>query len=169
MHDPLGLDPTGRLAVVEHERLLDADRPAPVLHGLVGAGRLPVPGARGAVGSGAVGVLAVARREEVPLAAAEEGALGEVPGVEAVQVDLGDDGHRRAATGRPRAEVVRHQLLVRRVEPEPRGEVQLRLRVPALLLRRRRHHHWLPRYVRRCWLVLAAVRLLAGCCCCCWR
>jgi hypothetical protein len=145
VHDPLRLDPARRLAVVEHERLLDADRPATVLHGLVRSRGLPVPRPGGAVGAGALGVLAVPRREEVPLAAAEEGALGQVPGVEAVEVDLGDDGHRGAATRGARAEVVRHQLLVRRVEPEARGQVQLRLRVaaPLLLRRRRRHHHWI--------------------------
>nr|ACN28671.1 unknown [Zea mays] len=146
VHDPLRLDPARRLAVVEHERLLDPRRPALVLHGLVRARGLPVARPGGAVGAGAVGVLAVPRREEVPLAAPEEGALRQVPGVEAVQVDLGDDGHRRAAPRGARAEVVRHQLLVRRVEPEARGQVELRLRVAALLLllllHGRHRYHW---------------------------
>jgi hypothetical protein len=41
VHDPLGLDPTRRLPVVEDERLLDPDGPAAVRDGLVGAGGPP--------------------------------------------------------------------------------------------------------------------------------
>ena len=141
VHEPLRLDAAGGRAVVEHERLLDPGRPAVVQHGLVGAGGLPVAGGGGAVGAGAVGVLAVARGEEVPLAAAEEGEGGEVPGVVAVEVELGDDGDRGGAARGARAEVVRHQLLVGGVEAEARREVQVRLRVAHSPLRRRRRRH----------------------------
>ena len=74
VHDPVGLDAPGRLAGVEHQRLLDARRPGAALgrDGLVGAGGLPVPPPGGAVGARAVGVLAAPRREEVPLLAAEQ-------------------------------------------------------------------------------------------------
>ena len=69
MHDPGRLGALGRAARVEDERLLDADALAGggVVDGLVGAGGLPVPRRRRPVGPRAVGVLAVARAEEVPL------------------------------------------------------------------------------------------------------
>ena len=69
MHDPVGLLSLGRLPCVEDERLLDPDALAAggAVDGLVRAGGLPVPGARGPVGPDAVRVLAVARAEEVPL------------------------------------------------------------------------------------------------------
>jgi hypothetical protein len=75
VHDPVGLGAPGRAALVEDERLLDADALAggAVVDGLVGAGGLPVAGARRAVGADAVGVLAVARAEEVVLAVAVQG------------------------------------------------------------------------------------------------
>ena len=66
VHDPVGLDALGRLPGVEDERLLDghgARRP----HRLVGAGGLPVPRPGRPVRPRPVRVLAVARREEVPL------------------------------------------------------------------------------------------------------
>jgi len=56
----------------------------------------------------------------------------ELPGVELVEIDLGDDGHGDGKPGAAPAEVVHHQLLVGRVEPEPRRQLQL------LRLRRRR-------------------------------
>jgi hypothetical protein len=69
LHDPVGLGALGRAAHVEDERLLDADALAGdgAVDGLVGAGGLPVAGARGAVRPDPVRVLAVARAEEVPL------------------------------------------------------------------------------------------------------
>jgi hypothetical protein len=72
VHDPVGLGALGRAALVEDERLLDADalvgrRAAAAVDGLVGAGGLPVAGARGAVRPDPVRVLAVPRAEEVPL------------------------------------------------------------------------------------------------------
>ena len=74
VHDPVCLDAPGRLAGVEHERLLDPRHPAAALgrDRLVGPRRLPVPPPGGAVGARAVRVLAVPRREEVPLLAAEQ-------------------------------------------------------------------------------------------------
>jgi hypothetical protein len=76
VHDPASLDTPGRLAPVEHEGLLDPDVVAgrrSGQDGLVGAGGLPVPGPGGAVGPGAVGVLALPRAEEVPLLLPEQG------------------------------------------------------------------------------------------------
>ena len=69
VHDPVGLGALGRAALVEDERLLDADALAggAALDGLVGAGGLPVAGPCGAVRADPVWVLAVARAEEVPL------------------------------------------------------------------------------------------------------
>lgn len=60
---------------------------------------LPVPAGGGAVGAGAVGVLAVEAAEEVPLgvAAAEARPGGEVPWLELVEVDLGDGVHLERA------------------------------------------------------------------------
>nr|ACN34811.1 unknown [Zea mays] len=128
VHDPVGLGAPGRAALVEDERLLDADALAGggVVDGLVGAGGLPVAGAGGAVGADAVGVLAVPRAEEVVLAVAVQRLGRQVPWVELVDVDVGDDGHgarrRRGAV----AEVVQDELLVRRVEPEPRRQLRRR-------------------------------------------
>jgi hypothetical protein len=78
VHDPVGLDAPGRLAPVEHEGLLDPDVLAggSGQDGLVGAGGLPVPGPGGAVGPGAVEVLALPRAEEVPLLLPEEQSFG---------------------------------------------------------------------------------------------
>ena len=69
VHDPVGLDALGRAALVEDECLLDADAlvGGAAADGLVGAGGLPVAGTCGAVRPDSVGVLAVPRREEVPL------------------------------------------------------------------------------------------------------
>ena len=81
MHDPVGLDALGRLALVEDEGLLDADVVAGRSgeDGLVGAGGLPVPRAGGAVGACAVGVLAVPRAEEVPFVLAEQRLTCNIP------------------------------------------------------------------------------------------
>jgi hypothetical protein len=70
VHDPAGLGALGWAALVEDERLLDANALAGgvVVDGLVGAGGLPVPGPRRPVRADAVRVLAVTRAEEVPLA-----------------------------------------------------------------------------------------------------
>ena len=69
MHDPVCLDPLGRLTTIEHKGFLDSDVLArwSQQDGLVGAGGLPVAGSGGTVGAGAVGVLAIPRAEEVPL------------------------------------------------------------------------------------------------------
>jgi hypothetical protein len=74
MHDPVGLESPGRLARVEDESLLDSCRPATALgrDRLVRARCLPIPPPGGAVGARAVWVLAVPRREEVPLLAAKQ-------------------------------------------------------------------------------------------------
>ena len=50
---------------------------------------------------------------------------GELPWVELVDVDLGDDGDGDGEPSALAAEVVHHQLLVRRVEPEPRRQMQV--------------------------------------------
>jgi hypothetical protein len=69
VHDPVGLDPLGRAALVEDERLLDADAlvGGAAADGLVGAGGLPVARSRRPVRPDSIRVLAVPRREEVPL------------------------------------------------------------------------------------------------------
>nr|ACN30958.1 unknown [Zea mays] len=125
VHDPVGLLALGRLAGVEDERLLDGQRLGRA-HGLVSAGGLPVPSPGGAVGPGPVRVLAVPRGEEVPLLLAVQRHPWELPWVELVEVDLGDDGDGDGQAGAAAAEVVHHQLLVRRVEPEPRWQLQIR-------------------------------------------
>lgn len=96
----------------------------------------PVPGPSPSACSGA-GDLAVEACEEVPLgvAAADAGAGGEVPGLEAVEVDLGDGVDAEAAAEDAAAEVVGDELLVRGVEAEARGERHLGRRV-----RRRQAH-----------------------------
>jgi len=134
VHDPVGLGAPGRAALVEDERLLDADALAggAVVDGLVGAGGLPVAGPRRAVGADAVGVLAVARAEEVVLAVAVHSLGGELPWVQLVDVDVGDDGDGARQRGRAVAEVVQDELLVGGVEPEPRRQLRRR---------RRRGHH----------------------------
>jgi hypothetical protein len=70
VHDPAGLGALGWAALVEDERLLDANALAggAVVDGPVGASGLPVPGPRRPVRTDAVRVLAVTRAEEVPLA-----------------------------------------------------------------------------------------------------
>jgi hypothetical protein len=55
----------------------------------------------------------------------------QVPWIELVDVDVGDDGDRARRVGGAVAEVVEDQLLVRRVETEPRRQ---HVRV--------RHDHW---------------------------
>jgi hypothetical protein len=74
VHDPVGLNAPGRLAGVEDERLLDTRRlGAPFGRDrLIGPGGLPVPSPGCAVGARPVGVLAVPRREEVPLLVPEQ-------------------------------------------------------------------------------------------------
>jgi hypothetical protein len=74
VHDPVSFGAPGRLAAVEDEGLLDPDVVARRSRndGLVGAGGLPVPGPGGAVGAGAVRVLAVPRAEEEPLLVSEQ-------------------------------------------------------------------------------------------------
>ena len=66
----------------------------------------------------------------------------ELPWVELVDVDLGDDWGRARRGGGALAEVVEDELLVRRVEPEPRRERRARAlhaaAAPAGRRRRRR-------------------------------
>ena len=150
VHYPVGALALGRASGVEDERLLHPDDPGPMAHLPVLAGGLPVPPGCGAVGAGAVGVLAVEAAEEVPLgvAGAEAGAGGEVPGLELVEVDLGDGVDAEAAAEDAAAEVVGDELLVGGVEAEPRGQfhglVQLLLhrgaswRRPCCCAKRRR-------------------------------
>ena len=128
MHDPAGLGALGRATAVEDEGLLHAQQYRLLRlrdgDGLVGSGGLPVAGAGGAVGTDAVGVLAVAWAEEVPLAIRlpEHRHGRQLPRVVLVNVHLGDHrcraGRRRGAL----AEVVEEELLVRRVEPESRRQ-----------------------------------------------
>lgn len=97
---------------------------------------LPVPAGGGAVGAGAVGVLAVEAAEEVPLgvAAAEARPGGEVPWLELVEVDLGDGVHLERAAQHLALEVVGDELLVGGVEAEGgrggKGHVPRPARVP---------------------------------------
>jgi hypothetical protein len=124
VHDPVGALSLGRASRVEDERLLHADDPGAVAHLPVLASGLPVASVGGAVGAGAVGVLAVEAAEEVPLgvAGAEAGAGGEVPGLDLVEVDLGDGVDLEGAAEHLALEVVGDELLVRGVEAEPGGE-----------------------------------------------
>lgn len=124
MHDPVGALALGGAAGVEDEGLLHADGGGAVADLPVLAGGLPVAAGGGAVGAGAVGVLAVEAAEEVPLgvAAAEAGAGGEVPWLHLVQVHLRDGVHLERPPMDLPLQVVGHQLLIRRVEPESRCE-----------------------------------------------
>ena len=74
---------------------------------------------------------------------AREGTAGvltwKVPWIELVDVDVGDDGDRARHVGGAVAEVVEDELLVRRVEPEPRRQH----------VRVRHDHYWLPAGRRR--------------------
>ena len=124
VHDPVGPLALRRPPGVEDERLLHPDDPGTMAHLPVLAGGLPVPSRRGAVGAGAVGVLAVEAAEEVPLgvAGAEAGAGGQVPGLELVEVDLGDGVDLERAAEDLALEVVGYELLVGGVEAEARRE-----------------------------------------------
>ena len=124
VHYPVGALALGRASGVEDERLLHPHDPGPMAHLPVLAGGLPVPPGCGAVGAGAVGVLAVEAAEEVPLgvAGAEAGAGGEVPGLELVEIDLGDGVDLEWAAEDLALEVVGDELLVRGVEAEARRE-----------------------------------------------
>lgn len=137
MHNPVGPIALGRPASMEHERLLHADRLPAVEHLAVFPRGLPVPARRGAVGpvpgpappaGPRPGHLAVEAGEEVPLrvAAADPGEGGQVPGLEAVEVDLGDGVDPEAAAEHAAAEVVGDQLLIGRVEAEARRQRHLR-------------------------------------------
>ncbi|BAS75587.1 Os01g0884350, partial [Oryza sativa Japonica Group] len=64
-------------------------------------------------------VVMIGRMEE------EDYRTGKLPWIELVEVDLGDDGDGDGEAGAAAAEVVHHQLLVRRVEPEPRRQLQV--------------------------------------------
>jgi hypothetical protein len=132
---PPGLLPARRAALVEDERLLHPQQRAGggAEHLAVLAGGLPVPGAGGAVGAQARGVLAVAQAEEVPLALPHPRRIGELPRLAPVEVHLGDVHAAARAVEHLRGEVEGHELLVGGVEPEPRRQ--------ALLPRR---HHLLP-------------------------
>jgi hypothetical protein len=66
VHDPVGALAAGGAAAVEDERLAEAVDAAVAGDAAVLAGGLPVPRRRGAVGAGAVGVLAVPGAEEEP-------------------------------------------------------------------------------------------------------
>ena len=136
VHDPVGPLALRRPPGVEDERLLHPNGLAAVVHLAVLARGLPVPPRRGAVGpvAGAApapgagaGDLAVEAGEEVPLgvAAADAGEGGQVPGLEAVEIDLGDGVDAEAAAEDAAAEVVGDELLVGGVEAEARGEGHL--------------------------------------------
>ena len=124
MHDPVGALALGSASGMEDERLLHPDDPGPMAHLPVLPRGLPVPTRRGAVGAGAVGVLAVEAAEEVPLgvAGAEAGAGGQVPGLDLVEVDLCDGVDLERAAEDLALEVVGDELLVGGVEAEARRE-----------------------------------------------
>jgi hypothetical protein len=109
---------------MEYERLLHPDDPGSMVHLPVLAGGLPVASVGGSVGAGAVGVLAVEAAEEVPLGVtgAEAGAGGEVPGLDLVEVDLGDGVDLEGTAEDLALEVVGDELLIRGVEAESGGE-----------------------------------------------
>lgn len=73
MHDPVRLDPLGRLPLVEHQGLFHPDVLVPFAreNRLIRARRLPVPGPCCAVRPYPVRVLPIPGAEEVPLAIAE--------------------------------------------------------------------------------------------------
>lgn len=148
VHDPVAPLPLGRPAGVEDERLLHTNGLPAVVDLSVLARGLPVSPRRGAVGpvagsapaAGAgPGDLAVEARKEVPLgvAAADAGEGREVPGLEAVEVDLGDGVDAEAAAEDAAAEVVGDELLVGGVEAEARGEGHLGRRLGGGVERRR--------------------------------
>jgi hypothetical protein len=124
VHDPVGAVALWRASSVEDERLLHPDDPGAMVHLPVLAGGLPVASVGGSVGAGAVGVLAVEAAEEVPLGVtgAEAGAGGEVPGLDLVEVDLGDGVDLEGAAEDLALEVVGDELLIRGVEAESGGE-----------------------------------------------
>lgn len=49
----------------------------------------------------------------------------ELPRIELVEIDLGDDGHGNRLPGALPAEVVQHKFLIRRMESEPGGQLQI--------------------------------------------
>jgi hypothetical protein len=135
VQDPLGLLAARRPALVEDERLLHAEERAGggVEHLAVLPGGLPVPGAGGAVGTEARGVLAVAEAEEVPLALPHARRVGELPRLAPVEVHLGDVDAAAGAVEHLGGEVEGDQLLVGGVEPKPRGQPVLPARRCHLL------------------------------------
>ena len=74
VHNPIGFLALGRLPTVEHQRLLDAHLAVAIAHvnGLVSPRRFPVAARGRSVGPGAIWVLPVPRREEIPLSLPEQ-------------------------------------------------------------------------------------------------
>lgn len=132
MHDPVGPLALRRPPGVEDERLLHPDGLAAVVHLAVLARGLPVPPRRSAVGpvagtapapGASAGDLAVETGEEVPLgvAAADAGEGGEVPGLETLEVDLGDGVDAEAAAENVATEIVGASLAATLLKAETWG------------------------------------------------
>lgn len=71
VHDPIGLHPLGRAALVKNKGFLHPHVFRAAVDGFVGASRLPVAGHSGSIRAHAVRVLPVPRGEEVPLVFSE--------------------------------------------------------------------------------------------------
>nr|ACN32055.1 unknown [Zea mays] len=130
VHDPVGLLPVRGAALVEDERLAHADAAGARrgVDGLVAAGGLPEPGGGGAVGARPRRVLLVLVAEEVPVvlgARTDAALLLDVPWLQLVQVDVADDVQVDALRRHLLLQVVGQQLLLRRVETEPRRHHRL--------------------------------------------
>lgn len=67
VHDPIGLDPLGRAALVKNKGFLDTHVFGAAVDGFVGASGLPIARYSGSIRADAVRVLPVPRGEEVPL------------------------------------------------------------------------------------------------------
>uniref|UniRef100_A0A0A9EXJ8 Uncharacterized protein n=1 Tax=Arundo donax TaxID=35708 RepID=A0A0A9EXJ8_ARUDO len=115
-------------SLVEDEGLAHADALDGVVDGLVAAGGLPESGCRGAVGARSRRILLVLVAEEVPVVlrpGPDLTFLLDVPWLELVEINVADDVEVDLLGGDLLVKVVIEQLLLRRVEPEPRRHARL--------------------------------------------
>ena len=124
VHDPVGPLATGGSAEVEDEGFLHADNLGGVSDGPVFPGGLPVALNGGAIGAGAIGVLAIEGAEEVPLhvAGAETREGGEIPRLPLVEINLGDGIHAKWETRNLALQVIAHQLFIGGVKTKARSK-----------------------------------------------
>lgn len=128
MHNPISLHSFRRFPSVEDQSLLDTNLVVPgSQYRLIGPSSLPVARSGGPVWSGPVRVLTVPWAEEVPFLFSKHRLFREFPGVKLVEIEFGDDGDGERGGLGLGDEVVDHQLLVGRVEPEPRRQLRLLL------------------------------------------